>query len=183
MGIDLQLAAKTKKRRSKEELRELNYRFMEASTLGYGKNPIKDADNIHDSQNFYYELSSLSRYYGQGYARGSFPEIYAAIEWFRVNFPEADILYGGDGEYLEEMVAFTKQKQEELLRFWCENGGLTYRNSKPKKPIFNRKCPNCEVVMSQYMYSGENGAINCLGCRFAEETKDGGATWFEVKRD
>lgn len=181
MGLDLILAVRTKKLRSKKELQELNYRFMEASSLGYGKSPIK-IEEVHDSHNYYYQIETMSRYYGEHYARGHFPKIYAAVRWLRCNFPEGEILYGSDNNYLEEMEALTVEDQEKMMEFWCKSGGLTYRNRTPEKENFKRLCPNCDVIMSQYMWSGGNGAINCLGCKYTEETKDGGLTWIEITR-
>ena len=185
MGVDVILAAKTKQKRTDDELRELNYRFMEASNLGYEKNPIGEADFSRyypDSDTYYYEVHTLSRYYGEDYARGHWPEIYAGIEWLRQNFPEAEIVYGGDHTSIENIGVLTKEEQEEIMRFWCKQGGLSYRTRPPESPLFRRECPNCKIVMSQSMWSGGNGRITCQGCKFQEETTDQGKTWFEVKK-
>lgn len=181
MGVDLQLAVKTNKLREEKELKELNYRFMEASSLGYGKNPIKLCDEKADDS-FIYEIETVSRHYSEGYARGHFPEIYCAIEWLRYNFPEGEILYGGDHYFVEELPILSKEEQRELLDFWCKSGGLTYRHREPENELFKRICPNCEQVMTQYMWSGGNGEVNCLGCKYKEETKDQGKTWQEIKK-
>lgn len=184
MGVDIHLAARTKKRRTEAELKELNYRFEEACCLGYESEPIKLSDYNEkyypDDTNLYYELSTLSRYYSEGYARGYFPDIYAAIEWFRRNFPEADILYDGDFDGIENTSVLTKEKQEELLDYWCKHGGLEYRNREPENPLFKRNCPVHNKQMIQYMWSGGNGAINCLACGYKEETKDKGITWEKI---
>lgn len=182
MGIDIRLAARTTKRRTPQEIKELNYRFMEASSFGYGKNPITENYDYNKSI-FFYEVYSLSRLYADSYARGHWPEINSAIDWLRFNFPEADIIYGGDHTDIEDLPVLTMVDQKHLNDFWCTSGGLTYRNRIPDRESFKRLCPNCDVIMSQYMFSGENGAIACLGCKFREETKDGGNSWFELKKE
>ncbi len=183
MGVDLKLYARTPEPVSNEKLRELNYRFMEASDLGYGVNPIrKEVDYAPQDGFHYYEVETMSRLYDKGYARGHFPEIYAAIEWLRRNMPNCEIIYGGDHTDLEYLPVLTKDDQEALLQHWAETGGLTYRQSIPREPAFQRECPNCVVIMSQSMWSGANGRLTCQGCKHQEETRDGGNTWFVVEK-
>lgn len=184
MGVDVHLAARTKKKRSDDELLELNYRFKEANRgFGYEINPITLADysDHYPNGDFIYQVATLSRYYGEGYERGMWPEINGAIEWMRQNFPEAEILYGGDHGFIEETPIFTEEDQKETTAMWCKSGGLGYRGEEPKTPSFRRECPFHKKTMAQYMWSGNNGAINCLACGYAEETKDGGTTWLKIK--
>lgn len=182
MGIDIRMGVKTKKLRSAEELRKLNYRFMEASDLGWDKSPITLEDYKRNGD-YFYELNSLSRYYSGGYSRGHFPEIYCAIEWLRQNFPEGEVLYGPDQYSIDETSVFSKQDQEELLQFWTQNGSLNYRYTKPDHPGLYRECPNCKEIMSQFMWGGGQAGIRCLGCKYVEVTKDDGKTWEEIKKE
>lgn len=179
MGVDLRLGVKTKRLCEEKELKELNYRFLEASSLGYGKKPINLSDEKVD-ESYIYEVDTTSRLYSQRYARGHFPEIYCAIEWLRYNFPEGEILYGGDHCFIEETPVLSKEEQEKLLEFWCKSGGLTYRQRKPQNDLFRRVCPNCEQVMNQYMWSGGSGEVSCLGCKYKEKTQDQGQSWKEI---
>lgn len=42
------------------------------------------------------EVATLARYYGPGYERGYWPDIYGAIRVLQAAFPEAKVYYGGD---------------------------------------------------------------------------------------
>lgn len=188
MGVDIHLAAKTTRKRTEDELIDLNYRFEEANRgFGYETLPIKVSDYndtyYKESGVYYYQVSTLLRYYGKGYERGPYPDIYAAIEWMRQNFPEAEILYGGDYGFIEETPVFSKEDQEELMAYWCKEGGLNYRGRLPEDPLFRRPCPIHKRIMAQFMWGGNKGGINCLACGHREETTDGGANWEVIKKE
>jgi ribosomal protein S27E len=185
MGIDIKLFVKTKKKFEEAELRHLNYRFMEATTLGYGNKPISlvDKENYYftNDDNFYYEIDTFTRYYSKGYARGDWAEISMTINWLRYNFFPCEILYGGDSS--DDIPILTEEEQEELNKYWYESGRLSYRQSEPQNELFAQKCPNCDEKMTQYMWSGGNGEINCLGCRYTLKTEDQGKTWQEKTKE
>jgi hypothetical protein len=42
------------------------------------------------------EFATLGRYYGVGYERGPWPQIYAAIRCMQTAFPDAQVFYGDD---------------------------------------------------------------------------------------
>jgi len=48
------------------------------------------------------ELPSMVRFYGEGYERGPWPEIYAAIMLFRSCFPGSVVSYASDSSYPED---------------------------------------------------------------------------------
>jgi len=183
MGIDISLYIKTKELKTPEELLDLNYKFLEACSIGDGKQPIS-LDDGHfvpkDGYN-YYSVWSLSRYYGVGYARGAWDSICMAIEWLRLNFKDSEILYGGDCS-ADECPIFTIEDQKEMTEYWAKNGGISYRQRKPDSPNYEIDCPNCKKMMSQFMWCNNGGGIRCLGCKYTLQTKDGGENWEEIKR-
>ena len=183
MGIDISLYVKTKKKYEEAELRHLNYRFMEATSIGWGNKPIQlyDGDFKPQDDCFYYQVDSLCRYYGVNYSGGNWSDISMAINWLRFNFEDSEILYGGDSS-ADECSILTKEDQEELNEHWYKTGRLTYRGRKPHNELFAQICPTCDVVMNQYMWSGGNGEINCLGCGYTLKTEDLGKTWQEIKK-
>lgn len=182
MGIDLRLAVKTSKRRTEEELRMLNYRFMNASSYGYGKNPIQESRHSTDPSTFMYEVQSVSRLYSKGYERGNFPEINGAVSWLRFNFPEGRIIYVGDHSDIEEGDEMTVQDQQDLLEWWCQHGRIPYMERKPERPEYAFECPNCRVQMSQcgWGMNGNYALIHCIGCGYEQKTEDGGKSWILI---
>lgn len=180
MGLDISLWVKSKKEYSDEELRELNYRFMEATSISDRVPAIKkeeiNPEYMPNENNFYYGVYSFSRYYGMGYARGPWDRITMAINWLRFNFTDSEILYGGDC-MVYECPVLTKEEQNKIDEFWYEDGGLSYGNRKPGNEALIKKCPVCDVVMSQYMWGGNKAGICCLGCKYRLETEDNGKTW------
>ena len=71
---------------------------------------------VRDSEEWFasprVNVCTMSRYYGPGYERGPWPDIYGAIRTLQAAFPEAKVFYGGDtsddgiectGEYLAEI--------------------------------------------------------------------------------
>ena len=178
MGIDASLMVKSKCKYSAEELNELNYRFMEASCYGDTPKAICEAEQQKNDPHFYYKIGSSSRYYGRGYERGDWPTISYAITWLRFNFPDSEILYGGDCYDIEEYPVFTLKDQQEMDIHWCKNEHLPYRD---RGNDHNRVCPNCNKICTQYMWGSQKAGVNCLGCEFTEETTDDGITWSTTK--
>lgn len=181
MGIDINMWVKSKKKYEEAELKELNYRFMEATSISSRVTAIEleTSGYVPDDGFFYYDIYSPFRYYSEGYARGPWDSITTAINWLRYNFKDSEILYGGDC-MVDECPILTKERQNEIDEFWFKSGGLTYRERKPDNELFAQKCPNCDVLMNQYMWSGGNGELICLGCKYKIETKDQGKTWQEI---
>jgi hypothetical protein len=176
MGIDVSLKIRSKKLYTAEELDLLNYRFLEASSLGNRPRAIILGEQIENDPHFYYEIKTGLRYYGIGYERGPWDIISSAINWLRFNFSEEVILYSGD---CDSSSVFTEEDQKELDEHWYTHGGIPYHW---RKSEYNRICPNCHMSLSQYIFGGTGKAgLICLGCEFRESTLDGGKTWMECE--
>lgn len=184
MGLDAQLYFTTTRKVSKEELADLNYRFKEAVSFGWGDFPIEEKNFTRNGLP-YYEVCSLSRYYGEGYERGDFPEIYMTFQWIKGNFENAVIYYGGDtydDKDSFETPILDEYEEESLIEHWVKNGGLPYRHREPENPALRKECPkHLGKIMDQYMWGGNAAGIICQACKHKEETHDGGKTWEEIK--
>jgi hypothetical protein len=72
------------------------------------------------------EVQTLSRYYGTGYERGDWPDIYAAIRAMQGVFSDRPVFYGGDvSEYGMEC---TPEFLEEHWTHWQSAEGFGYRD-------------------------------------------------------
>jgi hypothetical protein len=183
MGVDASLYLKTSRKYSEEELKDLNFRFKEASGFGDNDFPITKQDYQRDGED-YYEVYSFSRYYGEGYERGHWPEIYMAIKWLQNNFEGATIYYGGDTyDHAEdfETPEFTEEREKELLEHWYKNGGIPYRMHSLKEVSVN--CSVHEKPMSQAMWGGGKIGLVCLACGRKKITEDGGKTSKELDKN
>lgn len=126
MGIDVHMYVKAKRELAEQELMDLNYRFKEACSIGYGDFPITRS-SYWELPEHCYAVDTLSHYYGPSYARGSFPEILMAIKWLQHNI--GDVHYGGDSSGLEDTLLWTPELEKEYMDYWLENGGIEYRDS------------------------------------------------------
>lgn len=71
-------------------------------------------------------VNTLARYYGEGYERGDWPEIYAAIRAMQGAFPERTVFYMGDvSTYGTEC---TPEFLEEHWIHWQSPKGFGYRD-------------------------------------------------------
>jgi hypothetical protein len=141
------------------------------------------------------ELSLSGRYYGPGYERGNILVYCAIAEWLEHNIPGCEVWYGGDSSgVLAE--PFNEAKRVELRKhLYGEEGREYFRHSgmgkAPLLPPACALCPHGRYWGSQCMWGGHiNGKPNtttagfhCPGCGKSTETRDGGQTWQERKRD
>jgi len=189
MGVDLRLAFSIDREIKKEEMRDITYRIAEAvgsgffylgkgkedGTLAFSQKEYYKDNYVGDKSGYVYEYEGLSRYYGEGYERGHFPNIYMTILWLRLNFPKVTIYYGSDS--YEEIDVLTISKQNKLLKHWASVGGIPYRQC--GRMDYEKMCPLCQKEMSQYGFGGGGSyaAFNCLGCGWKQITRDKGVTW------
>jgi hypothetical protein len=67
-------------------------------------------------------------YYGEGYERGYWPEIAAALEFLRCRLPSAQIWYGPDGTDIVRQA--TREFFDEMWHYWATNGGRPYHKKR-----------------------------------------------------
>lgn len=129
-------------------------------------------------------MGGSGRYYGEGYERGPLFYYIAIAQWLEIRLPDAAIYYGGDSsDYVDEV--FDKKRRESLWRHFCEVGHKPY-NGTFSKTLGDGKirfCNFCHITMNQngFQQTGQFAAFYCQGCGYAEETKDFGKTFAEVK--
>lgn len=73
------------------------------------------------------EISSMERYYGPGYERGSWPRIYGGLRALAAMYPDARITYGGDGVEVWECPDATPEALEQIWSHWLGENGDAYR--------------------------------------------------------
>ena len=73
------------------------------------------------------DYHSLDRYYGPGYERGWWPEIYNVIMVMRSALPTCTIHYGSDSFDYHEIPEITAQKLDVMWGYWLGPHGQDYR--------------------------------------------------------
>lgn len=72
------------------------------------------------------EWATLDRYYGPGYERGWWPNIYNGIRCIRAALPQCAVYYGGDTmDYAPEA---TDEWLNSIWDHWLGPDGMAYRN-------------------------------------------------------
>ena len=71
---------------------------------------------------------SLDRYYGPGYERGWWPEIYNVIVVMRSALPNCTIHYGSDSDDYQDIEETTEEDLDQMWDYWLSPDGLNYRN-------------------------------------------------------
>lgn len=73
------------------------------------------------------EFRTLYRYYGPGYERGSWPDIFAAIVAFKYACPELTVYYESDsGDFYECSTPATDEYLDELWKHYLGPDGVAY---------------------------------------------------------
>ena len=80
-------------------------------------------------ENEWLEFHTLSRYYGPGYERGSWPHIYAIFLLLRHHFPDTQLFYGGDS-MPDECLEMTDEELSKMWAHYLSPDGENYRKSK-----------------------------------------------------
>jgi hypothetical protein len=78
-------------------------------------------------------ISGMSRYYGPGYERGPWPQIYAAIRAVREMYPCHVVRYGGDIADWQYHAIADDEYLEKVWRHWLGPHGDDY-HSRPTQP-------------------------------------------------
>ena len=125
------------------------------------------------------EVHLMQRYYGPGYARGHWPTIRDVMEWLEFKFPTGEIWFGGDSSgVLAEH--FTKEKREEMTRFWLSSGTSTYGvwwDSLSTGGGGTPVCECCKIPLSGRGGGRDVGFWSCRGCGKAAVVFEGHTQW------
>ena len=74
------------------------------------------------------EVSVLSPFYGKGYARGTWPELAAILDFLRHRIPSGQVWYGDDCS--DEVTLVTHEFMTDLWQFWACNANRPYFSKK-----------------------------------------------------
>lgn len=126
MGVDIEIRIGLKKIPKTKIINKLNWMLKDCSPIE-GIVKLSDGDDIEEPERFkiIYEISSLTRYYGEGYERGPFIYIYGFIHFLIFYFKEYDltIFYGGDcSDYISEI----KDGLKSIMEHFVKNGNSPY---------------------------------------------------------
>ena len=179
MGVDACFVIGATEKLKHPDLKKLQFDLMHrfGKNLFYGseeeKDFIKKLDRnyyeLQDPPPYLYEIDSLSRYYGQGYARG--PGLTIAAVLLYLNRKGFDVFYGGDCS--DELPKVDLRDSQELLDYYLDNGNMGYSISLSRDDDMSVLCDYCEQPMERYGWGGNYAAYICKGCDRNKEFRDG----------
>lgn len=124
------------------------------------------------------EVSTIHRYYGEGYERGDLPKIYCVAKWLEDRITKGVVYYGGDSSgVLAEK--FGHKEREALWKHFVKVGHEPYTSVFEEKDK-SRMCDFCQHKMTQYGFGQNYAAWICKGCGLKEKTDDGGVTYQDI---
>lgn len=191
MGIDAVINFETSRPLTIEELQKISYALGERFGAGsfYANNIYNGQEEEevafvkagilfvrrlyeeepHNSGWTTYTISNHDRYYGPGYERGHWPQIYAYIRFLRAYIPmitndevEIDVWYGGDNWESYDLVT------DDLLNvhwtLFITEGREGYTGSDG-----STVCPVCGGRAVCYGFRGGESMYSCHGCGWSSE--------------
>ena len=126
-------------------------------------------------------VNLFGRFYGKGYERGNWPQLYAIARWLKTRIAGCSVWYGGDssGCCAEEM---TDAFCDDMWAHFIAEGHAPYAERKrsmpgdPPQPF----CSFCKRAMSAYSWGPyKRVGFACASCEYKCETVDGGVTFKE----
>lgn len=131
MGIDVVMWAVTEAAVTDEQITKWADRLDDAFGLrdyddppALGRADGRDVDGSGADGQTVLEVWNCWRYYGEGYERGPFPQIYMLAEWLERNIPGAAVWYGGDTSAFP--APWPAEERERFKAFFCEHGHADY---------------------------------------------------------
>lgn len=125
---------------------------------------MQDGDPViaEEDQQFI-EVHLYTRYYGETYARGSWPSIMMTAKWLQLRFPGCTVMYGGDssGVVAEPL---TERMMTKLTNLWLSSGTRNYHGAFAMGGEPSCSCPRCLQPMSVYGWGGGGNSYFCSGC-------------------
>lgn len=123
MGVDVNLYAEADP--SPEELATAEEFFTARSNIGYGAEANLVIEDMEWFSRPRVTVDTMARYYGPGYERGPWPDIYGAIRTLQAAFPEAKVFYGGDTS--DDGIECTDEYLAEIWEHFLGPHGDDYR--------------------------------------------------------
>jgi hypothetical protein len=184
MGVDVMMFAVLPKGKHLNEEQIIDYSYRLASIDGIAwhsgheqRRCIQvDTENIWDvpkrDTDQLLEIKSLDRYYGIGYARGSFPRIYITAKWIQHNLPDAKVYYGGDCQ--GSINELWEDQEAKLMEHYLTSGNSEYRQGwkmpgDPKAPI----CDFDKKPMIAAAWGGSRVGYYCPACKIKKTVENG----------
>jgi hypothetical protein len=124
MGVDVNLYAEADP--TAEELAVAEEFFIARSGIGYGAEAVLIPENEEWFQGPRVVVDTMARYYGPGYERGPWPDIYGGIRVLQAAFPEAKVFYGGDST--DDGIECTDEYLAEIWEHFLGPHGNDYRS-------------------------------------------------------
>ncbi|MCP5028568.1 MAG: hypothetical protein GY929_20010 [Actinomycetia bacterium] len=119
MGVDVNLYAIGEV--SDEELNQADAWFFARA-----REDLNRADATYDQELANrIKVNTPARFYGPGYERGHWPDIYNMIRCLQAALPGCTVHYGGDSE--DDALEVTEEMLSETWGHWLSDDGLNYR--------------------------------------------------------
>lgn len=146
---------------------------------------IQDGETIfanHDE--WFFEISLCTRYYGKGYERGNILILCAVAEWCEHNLQPCEVWYGGDSSGVEAE-PFGEEARLELRRHLYSPNGRDYFKYDDAGYPTPKPCGLCvdgENRFNRYGWGDNYIAVSCAGCGKCFASRDDGKSWIEEKK-
>jgi hypothetical protein len=192
MGIDPVLLARTGRRLSDDEVRDLAVEMCVGLGLAafmvirghcsrhalWRCEPadiefVVDADGnpIDNGTGDILRVGLRTRYYGVDYERGHWPEIANAAQWVESRLPGTMMWYGADDD--EHVAPLGPQERADMWRHFAANGNRPYDGGIDRTP--GPKCRCCERDMQRAHLGDCDGTrYYCQGCGYSMLTHSNG---------
>jgi len=118
------------------------------------------------------KVETLSRYYGEGYERGPWPEISGVMRWLRGRLLGATVWYSGDSS--DRLPAFTVEDDAAMWQHFVAVGFDPYHGVGQPDSLSRVAAPFCDFCQRPTWNSGGGGGESfwtCDGC--GEQTVSG----------
>lgn len=117
-----------------------------------------------------YRVQLFGRYYGPGYERGDWPNLYAILRWLQLNLPEnSSIWYGGDSDDAPTLV--TEDFLTEMWTHWAAVGGVPYYGHFDRGAT-TPLCCGGPVFINTWSGSRRGATCSCCGKRYWVENNE-----------
>lgn len=121
-------------------------------------------------------VSTLSRYYGEGYERGHWPIISGVMRWLRARLPQATIWYGGDSG--GTLAVFTEADDSKMWAHFIAVGHDPYHGTGTRDSFCGESAPFCDFCQRRKWNNGGFASVSfwmCDGCGETNAPRIGGA--------
>lgn len=159
MGIDACIHFTSETKILEEELKKASYDIAcVLPDIFQGSYEYMDYPITYNEDEDIYEVNIFMRYYGPGYERGYWPDIYATLFWLQNRFPKSKIYYYGDsgGEESEKLV--TSELIINNFQHWIKYGHDPYRR------YFGQGEKGCNKCTKPLLHTGGGQGKELFSC-------------------